>query len=98
MMIKIFKLITGEELITEVTSSSDSEYQLENPASIVVKQTSTGMGVALAPFLAYSSGKVHLAKHAVAVEGEADDQLVNEYNRIFGSGIVVAPASALYTG
>lgn len=98
MMIKIFKLITGEELITDVTSGSENGYHLENPASIVVKQTSTGMGVALAPFLAYTKGKVYLSKHAVAVEGEADDQLVNEYNRIFGAGIVVAPASALYTG
>lgn len=98
MMIKILKLITGEELITEVISSSDHGYKIENPATIVVKQTNAGMGVALAPFLAYTKGAVSLAKHAVAVEAEADDQLVNEYNRIFGAGIVVAPASALYTG
>jgi len=97
-MIKIFKLITGEELISKVTSGSDIGYHLDNPASILVKQTNSGMGIALAPFLPYSKDTVYLFKHAIALEGDADDQLVNEYNRIFGSGIVVAPASALYTG
>jgi hypothetical protein len=97
-MIRIFKLITGEEIISKVTSGSEIGYHLDNPASVLVKQTNSGMGIALAPFLPYTKEDLYLFKHSIALEGTADDQLANEYNRIFGSGIVVAPASALYTG
>lgn len=94
-MIKVFKLITGEELISKVTSGSDSGWHLEDPAIVMVQRTQEGMGVALAPFLAYTSGKLYLNKSGVIVEAEADSQMENEYNRLFGAGIVVAPASAL---
>jgi hypothetical protein len=94
-MIKVFKLTTGEELISTVTSGSEAGWHLEDPAMIMIQRTQEGMGVALAPFLAYTTGKLYLHKSGVIVEAEADTQMQNEYNRLFGSGIVVAPASAL---
>ena len=94
-MIKVFKLITGEELISKVSSGSEAGWHLEDPAIVMVQRTQEGMGVALAPFLAYTAGKLYLNKSGVIEEAEADTQMQNEYNRLFGSGIVVAPASAL---
>lgn len=94
-MIKVFKLITGEELISKVSSGSEAGWHLEDPAMIMIQRTQEGMGVALAPFLAYTTGKPYLHKSGVIVEAAADTQMENEYNRLFGSGIVVAPASAL---
>ena len=94
-MIKVFKLTTGEELISTVTSGSEAGWHLEDPAMIMIQRTQEGMGVALAPFLAYTTGKIYLNRSGVIVEAEADTQMQNEYNRLFGSGIVVAPASAL---
>jgi hypothetical protein len=93
-MIKVFKMINGEELISE-SEPAGVGYTLENPASIVMQQTEKGMGVAIAPYMPYAQGRVTLYATAIAAEAEPDDKMKNEYNRIFGSGIQVVPASAL---
>jgi hypothetical protein len=93
-MVKVFKMINGEELISEV-SNSGVGYVLENPASIVIQQTETGVGVALSPYMPYARGKIMLYLTAIASEGDPDEKMKNEYTRIFGSGIQIMPASAL---
>jgi hypothetical protein len=98
MTIKVFKLISGEELIADTTSSSEAGYHLETPASIMLQQTENGMAVGLAPYMPYVSGKVYLNKTAIAAEGEPADAMRNEYSRLFGSGIQIAPAGSVFTG
>jgi hypothetical protein len=96
MKVKVFKMINGEELIAEIFNYYDSTVELKNPAQIILQRTeSGGMGVGIAPYMPYASGNVSLYKNAIAADCEPDQNLVNEYNRIFGSGIQVAPASAL---
>ena len=95
MKVKVFKMINGEELIAEIFNYYDSTVELKNPAQIVLQRTEGGMGVGIAPYMPYASGNVHLYKNAIAAECEPDQNLVNEYNRIFGAGIQIAPASAL---
>jgi hypothetical protein len=92
--IKVFKLISGEELIgkTEVTGLG---YTIEAPATILMQQTKEGVGLALMPYMPYADGKVKLFSQCIATEGTPSTNMVNEYNRLFGSGIQVAPASAL---
>lgn len=92
--IKVFKLISGEELIgkAEVTGRG---YTLEAPATILMQQTKDGVGLALMPYMPYTEGKVTLFSQCIATEGEPSNKMVNEYNRLFGSGIEIAPASAL---
>ena len=51
--------------------------------------------MALAPYMPYVEGNLNLSKSAIAAEGEPNQQMQNEYNRIFGSGIQIASASAL---
>jgi hypothetical protein len=99
MTVKVFKLISGEELIASVTSGSDAGYHVENAATIMLQQTEKGIGVGLAPYMPYAEDeKVYLFKHAIASEGTPAVAMRNEYSRMFGSGIEIAPASALYTG
>jgi len=93
-MIRVFRMINGEELISE-SKPAGGGYTLENPAVIVMQQTEKGMGVAIAPYMPYAQGKVTLYSSAIAAEADPDDKMKNEYNRIFGSGIQVVPASAL---
>jgi hypothetical protein len=95
MKVKVFKMINGEELIAEIFNYYDQTVELKKPAQIVVQQTAQGMGVGLAPYMPYVEGNVHLYRNAIASEGEPVDQMKNEYNRLFGSGIQIAPASAL---
>lgn len=93
--VKVFKMINGEEIIAEVVNTFDKTIELKNPAQIVLQRTETGMGVAIAPYMPYASGNINLHRTAIASDCEPDVNLVNEYNKIFGSGIQIAPASAL---
>jgi hypothetical protein len=89
--IKVYKLINGEEIITKVTGEDESSIQCENPASIVIQDAGGGKaGVGMAPYMPYiEKGGVSIMKNALASEGTADEKLAGEYNRIFGSGLVV---------
>jgi hypothetical protein len=94
--VKVFKLINGEELISEVFNAYGDKYELKNPATIMLQQTANGqMGVGIAPYMPYASGNVNLYKNGITAEAEPDQGMINEYNRIFGSGIEVVSASAL---
>jgi hypothetical protein len=95
MTIKVFKLINGEEVISEVTSTSEAGYFLENPAVIQLQQTSQGVGVGIAPYMPYAKDKIYLFKHALASEASADEKMENEYRRVFGSGIQVVSAGSI---
>ena len=97
MTIKVFKLINGEEVISEVTSTSEVGYFLESPASIQLQQTANGVGVGIAPYMPYAKEKIYLYKHSIASEASADDKMENEYRRVFGSGIQVVSAGSIKT-
>jgi hypothetical protein len=94
--IKVFKMINGEEIISEVFNEYADFYELKNPASIMLQPTQSGaMGVGIAPYMPYVTGNCNLRKTAIAAEGEPEQKMTNEYNRIFGSGIEVVPAGAI---
>lgn len=93
-MIKVFKLLNGEEIIAK-TKQVDLGYQLSDPAAIVIQPTEKGVGVALAPYMPYAESEITLYATAIGTEGTPSKNMENEYNRIFGSGIEVVSASAL---
>ena len=54
--VKVFKLINGEELISEVFNTYEGQYELKNPANIMLQQTGNGqMGVGIAPYMPYAN-------------------------------------------
>ena len=93
--VKVYKMINGEDIMGEVFNMLAEVIELKNPSQIVLQRTETGMGVALAPYMPFADGNVKIYKNAIASECTPDQNMINEYNRIFGSGIQVAPASAL---
>lgn len=90
--IKILKLISGEEIVADI-EVKDESYILKNAVTIVYQKTEKGLGSGLAPYMPFATGDVDLLKHSVAAIAEPSQDMSNEYNRIFGSGIVVAPAN-----
>ena len=92
--IKVFKLISGEELISKCEMNG-SDYLLDSPASIMMQRTEQGVGVGLAPYMPYSSGKITLHSGSIASSADVDVKMENEYNRLFGSGIQIAPAGSI---
>ena len=93
-MIKVFKMINGEELIAKVTGQTEKEYSVESPSAIMLQQQGESIGVGLAPYMPYASD-IALQVNAVAAVGTPDVNLENEYNRLFGSGLTIASASTL---
>lgn len=94
MTVKVYKLISGEDIIAEC-ESDHLGYLFYNPALLVVQQTQDGrVGAAFAPFAPFAKdGKVRIFRDFVIGEIELDTKMVNEYNRIFGSGIMIASAN-----
>ncbi len=91
MTVKAFKLVSGEDIIADAVINGEKELVLKNPAVIVVQRSEGGqVGVGLQPYTPFAAGNVTLYKTSLIAEFEADMNLVNEYNRIFGSGIVIA--------
>ena len=91
-IIKVIKLNSGEELVSDVTDSGDT-YTLGNPVTIVYQKTEKGLGSGLAPYMPFAEGDVTLFKSSIAAIADPGKDMLNEYNRIFGSGIVVAGAN-----
>lgn len=92
----VFKMINGEEIMGEVFNTFSDTWIIKNPAQIMIQRNAEGgMGVAIAPYMVYASDNISLYKNAVGAHCEPDQALVNEYNRIFGAGIQIAPASVL---
>jgi hypothetical protein len=91
MTVKALKLVSGEDIIAEIVNGDTSVLILKNPAVIVVQRSEGGqMGVGLQPYTPFAEGYVTLYKTSLIAEFDTDVNLKNEYNRIFGSGIVIA--------
>ena len=98
MTVIVYKMINGEEIIGEKFEHLADLFVIKSPAQIVIQRTEKVMGVALAPYMPYASEeKIRIFKHAIASECVPDQNMVNEYNRVFGSGIQVVTASAIAT-
>jgi hypothetical protein len=92
MTVKIFKMINGEVIMADIVSEDfgQGHYVVNEPASVMLQERDGGMGVGIAPYMPYAEGKVKIRLNAIAAEADADQKLANEYNRLFGSGIVIA--------
>jgi hypothetical protein len=96
MTVKVYRLVSGEEIIGDVEIDNQG-YHFTNPAAIVVQQQQDGrVGAAFVPFAPYAKdNKVLIYKATIAGEMEVDVKMVNQYNSIFGSGIIVAGANEM---
>lgn len=92
------KLVSGEDILCTLIIEDAHGFKVENAAAIIAQPTADGRGVSigLAPYLPYSHDKkIMIYRHACVATFQPDRQLSNEYNRIFGSGIVIANAGSL---
>ena len=83
------KLTTGEEIIC--SEVQDGFY--ENIASIIMVPGQTGqqVGLGLAPFMPYiEETRVQIEDTKVICKGTPTKEMLNNYNRIYGSGIQIA--------
>lgn len=97
------KLVTGEEILGEIESESETEFVISNPVGIAIVRSKDGQpNVGFAPFPLHAEQKtgatVALNKKNVVYSYPPAEDFVNNYNQIFGSGIVLPPTKQLITG
>ena len=102
--IKVFKLINNEDVLGEVESWDDDVVVLSNPVGIaIVRDPKTGQpNVGFAPFPLHSEQKkdstIDLPKKSIVYSYVPAQDFLDNYNQIFGSGIVVPPEKKLIVG
>jgi len=92
--IKLIKFTSGEEIIAEILSQKDDKTTIKNGVTLVYHQTKEGtVSVGFSPFMPYSEGNIDISDTSVAGTAIVKKELLSEYNRIYGSGIVLAGAN-----
>lgn len=97
MNIKLVRLISGEDIVCELTEEID-HVVLTNPLMLYMQpgqQQSAQPKVGLAPWMHYSSDKdFTLSRDKVVVISEPVEELSRQYDSIYGAGLIL-PKSAL---
>jgi hypothetical protein len=95
--IKVFKLLSGEDLICEVSASVEnqngkSHHEIINAATLVLQETEKGMSVGLAAYMPYCNGTVILYQSAIVAESTPEPHMLQEYKRVFGKIMTSSPS------
>ena len=94
--IKLIKFVSGEEIICEQVSAGEGAKVIKNGVTLVYHQTEKGtVSVGFSPYMPYSDGTIAVYDASIQSITDVKKELLNEYNRIYGSGIVLADASQL---
>lgn len=99
------RLLTGEEILGDTDSIRDADLgvdnvQIENPTLInAMRNPQTGnVDVLMAPFNPLSSEKtVIIPRHHVLCQYSPVTEVVNKYNSMFGSGIILPNSGGIQT-
>jgi hypothetical protein len=90
-MIKIVKLVSGEELVAEIPheclQNACEILRLKNPVRFVMSNEGLGV-VPYCPFA--KTQEINIEKRNVLFTADLEDEIQNAYNSQFGTGIVMA--------
>lgn len=98
MTIKSLKLVSGEELVVEITEESTSGLTFKNPVACVIQRTEKGPLIGFTPWMSSGDGPFTISFDKIITSTEVAQEVKNGYNQIFGSGIVVPIAKDLILG
>ena len=87
--VKLFRVVTGEEVMAEFISQDDTSVTIKN-ALVVVPTANGGVGfVAWASIIDKSNPELTISKNHIVYIAELDPQVKNKYNELYGSKLVV---------
>ena len=97
--IKVLKLVSGEELVVEITNENEDNVTFKNPVAAVLQRSQQNGGAALGfmPWMHAANGPFTIDRSKLLCVAEVAEEVKNGYNQIFGAGIVVPPQQ-LITG
>ena len=97
MAVKLLRLKSGEDIISDIVSENSENIKIKNPAMVMPLSDGRGnqVQVGLAPWMPFSESKeFELPRDWVLLLTEPASDIVNNYNQVFGSGIVIPKVSA----
>jgi hypothetical protein len=96
-MIKALKLATGEELVAEIVTETETTIEFKNPLACVMQRGEQGPMLGFMPWMQAADGPFTINRDKIITIAEVAQEVKNGYNQIFGAGIVVPPKQ-LITG
>ena len=96
MTIQIVKLVTGEELIGEIEQNGN--YVIKQPCvlQMIVSRADGTPSMSLIPYAFYvEDHRITVSQESVIWIAKPVDEVYNQYNKIFGTGIQLASASSI---
>ena len=99
MAVKLLRLKSGEDIVGEIVRENEELIVICNPAILMPVSHSPGrqdqIQIGLAPWIPFSEEKeFKLPRDWILLTTIPAQDIVNNYNQIFGSGIVVPQVSA----
>lgn len=98
-MIKVIKLVTGEEVIGNMkkADAQSDTITVDKPCAVMLvssKSTPDQHSMALIPYAAYTADhSIEIYKKSIVWMSDLADDVLNQYNMIFGSGIQIVPGN-----
>lgn len=93
--IKLFKLVTNEEIICDVIDTKGDEFFIiENAVSVVYQKTEKGLASGFGAFMPHSTGPIILNSSAIISSAAIHPEVLANYNSLF-SNIVVPPSKII---
>ena len=91
MNLKLLRLRSGEDVICEVLKESAELILIKNPAMLMpVGSQGQQMQMGMAPWMPFSEqNEFEIPRDWLVVMSDVVKDIANNYNQIFGSGIVV---------
>lgn len=96
MSVMFYRLLSGEEIIGKQIDSGEGTFTVQKPSQLLL--TPDGKGSKLIPFAIFTkTGVIEISQSNVLFSFEPITELVNEYNKMYGTGIVTATKPQLIT-
>ena len=91
MNLKLLRLRSGEDVICEVLKESAEYIYIKNPAMLMpVGSQGQQMQMGMAPWMPFSEqNEFEIPRDWLVIMSDVVKDIANNYNQIFGSGIVV---------
>jgi hypothetical protein len=85
--VKLFRIITGEEVIAEVVSDDSTSVVVKN--GLVVLPTNNGVGFApWATVISKDNPEITVSKSHIVYVAELQEEVAKKYNEMFGSKLI----------
>lgn len=92
--VRLFRIVTGEEVVAEVVSETDTTITVQN--GLVVLPTNNGVGFApWATVINKDKPEITMSRNHIVYVAEVQEDVANKYNEMFGSKLVMPESKKL---